>query len=808
MIKIRQIIISCFFLVSFCSFGQKKVLVYGSVTNENNQPIQIVEVSVENSTIRTQSDLNGRYELSFDAPKDTFNLCFGSIGFILTKKQIIIKNSAKYPLNVKMKESVHQLDDVLVEGRQLQTTTSQSVNTDNFKLLPTASGNSVESLIKSFSGVSSSNELSSQYSVRGGSFDENSVYVNGIEVYRPYLVRSGEQEGLSFINPDMVGSLNFSAGGFDVRYGDKLSSVLDITYKRPEQFEASVSGSFGGATAYIGTASDKFTQMHGVRYKNSSYLLGSLQTKGEYNPNFVDYQTFMTYRMTPKAELSFLGNVSQNIYNFVPQTRSTTFGPLESMQNFTVYFDGQEKDAFRTFFGALSANYKPTKTVSLDFTFSAFNTHEQEAYDIKGEYWLNKVASAGDEVVVSDELGVGTYYEHARDEMNVSVFKIAHNGSLKLNSNNTIIWGVDAMREIVSDFVQEWEMRDSAGYSLPYNSTDVNLYYSLSSSNNLTTTRAHGYLQEVYKLYFGESILAFTGGLRLCYWTFNNELTASPRLTVAYLPDWEHKINFRFATGIYYQSPSYKEIKDTVTINGNLTNYLNKDIVSQQSLQFVLGADYFFNLWERPFKFTTELYYKDMKNLISYNIDNVKINYLGRNDAKGYAAGVDMKFYGEFVPGLDSWLSLSLMNTMEDKEGDNYGYQPRPMDQLYNISIFFQDYVPGFPKYRVHLMFNWAQGFPVSASNTGNYSSTARMPDYRRIDIGLSRVFEKNGDPFMEKWIFTFVKKMSIGVEVLNLFGFNNVNSYYWVTDIYNQQYAVPNYLTGRQLNLKFQLDF
>ncbi|MBP7209726.1 MAG: TonB-dependent receptor [Paludibacteraceae bacterium] len=786
---------------------KKDFVVSGYIRDTNGNLLENVDVHSSDLSLQIFSDSSGYY--SIESLKDTIVLVYSYVGY-KTEKRTFIKN-VKRPdrrFDLIMQENTQSLDDVLVKGSRLQLTTSEAIDISNLKFMPEASGGGIESYIKTMQGVSSNNELSSQYSVRGGSYDENSVYVNGIEVYRPYLVRTGEQEGLSFVNPDMVGSVNFSAGGFDSRYGDKLSSVLDITYKKPIKFEAGISGSLLGASGYIGSSNGKFSQMHGIRYKNSSFLLGTLQTKAEYNPNFVDYQTYMTYKINDKVELSFLGNFSQNTYNFVPETRNTTFGPIGMLQNFKVYFSGQEQDLFRTIFGAFAVKYTPNPRWNFSWTLSSFYTDERVNYDIQGEYWLSSVIST--DGTQQENTGVGNYYEHARNQMRAVVVKAAHDGSVKLTEKNTLMWGVDVVQEIVNENVREWEMRDSSGYTLPYNQDQVNLYYSMIANNRMNETRVHFYVQDVYKWYMNKGgIMVFTGGLRFNYWSFNNEFTVSPRATIAYFPDIKPDIRFRFSTGLYYQSPSYKEIKDTVTQDNNLTYYLNKDIKSQRSFQVIAGMDYYYRFLRRPLKLSVDVYYKSLKNIITYNLDNVSIRYMGKNDAEGYAAGMDVKLFGEFVPGVDSWISFSLMRTMEDVSGDNYGYIPRPMDQLYNISIFFQDYIPGLPQYRVHLLFNWAQGLPVGPPRSPRYmSSNTRMPDYRRVDIGVSRVFEKGKDPWMGRGFFKPFRRIAISLECLNLFGFNNVNSYYWVTDIFNQQYAVPNYLTGRQFNFKLEIDF
>lgn len=797
------------FLISFLlpnTKGGSDFVISGYVRDEKGNLLTHVDIRDETQGIHTITDSTGYYNVVI--PSDSVELTFSYIGYA-TQKHSYSKNKSRPArrLDILMSESVHELDDFEVQGHRLQADTYEELSMTDFSYLPQATGGGIEGILKTLPGVSSTNELSSQYSVRGGSYDENSVYVNGIEVYRPYLVRTGEQEGLSFVNPSMVGSVNFSAGGFDAKRGDKLSSVLDIEYKKPVKFEASVSGSFLGASGYIGSTTGKFSQMHGIRYKNSSYLLGSLQTKAEYNPNFIDYQTYMTYDFDEKWKLSFLGNISQNTYNFEPETRSTSFGPIGMQQNFTVYFDGSEQDVFRTFFGALKLDYKPSKRVDLSLAVSSFYTDERESYDIQGEYWLSSVVSS---LGSRDEItGVGNYYEHARNTMAATVIKVAHDGKFDITENNSLYWGVDVVREMVDENVNEWEMRDSSGYSIPYEPDKVNLYYSLNSVNTLDVTRVHAYIQDEYRLHLDWGLFAFAGGIRMNYWDFNGEATISPRATIAFFPKSKIDMRFRLATGLYYQQPSFKELKDTVTIEGNLTNYLNKDIRSQRAFQVIGGMDLYYTFLRRQFKFTMDVYYKNLQDIITYNVDNVSINYLGNNDARGWAAGVDMKLFGEFVPGVDSWISVSLMGAKEDVYGDGYGYIPRPMDQLFNVSLFFQDYIPGIPQYRVHLLLNFAQGLPVGPPRSPRYmSSTMRAPAYRRVDIGVSRVFEAGKDPWMGRGFFKPFKKIAITLECLNLFGFENVNSYYWITDIYNQQYAVPNYLTGRQFNLKLQIDF
>lgn len=801
-------LIVCLFVLSvyWMQAAENLWTVTGYVRNDAGQLLPHVSVQEVKSKQVLLTDSLGyfQYELS----SDTALLRFSYVGYE-TVERLMVRSGGKLAkrYDVVMHETSEELEDVEVHGARQSATMYERLQVDVLKYLPDVSGGSIESLLKTFQGVSSNNELSSQYSVRGGSYDENSVYVNGVEVYRPYLVRTGEQEGLSFVNSDLVGSVNFSAGGFDARYGDKLSSVLEIEYRKPAAFEAGVTASLMGASAYVGQSSSKFSQMHGIRYKNASYLLGSLQTQAEYDPNFVDYQTNLVYHPNDRLELSFLGNFSQNTYNFVPETRSTTFGPLNMLQNFKVYFSGQEKDMFRTIFGALGLKYRIVPALSMRLMASGYYTDERVNYDIAGEYWLSSVLSTdGSEQQIT---GVGNYFEHARNNMHGITIKASAEFDWKLTTDNHLLFGFDWKRERVFESESEWEMRDSSGYSIPYQKA-VNLYYSLKAYNQMDEDRFQAYLQDEYRMETPKgSTMLFTAGLRLSYWTFNRELTLSPRAQISWLPKWKTDMRFRLATGLYYQSPSFKEIKDTVTVLGNLTNYLNRNIRSQRSFQVILGMDWYYKFLRRPFKFSVDAYYKNLQDIITYNLDNVSVRYTGKNNAHGYVAGFDMKLFGEFVKGVDSWLSFSLMRAMEDVDNDGYGYIPRPTDQLFNVSLFFQDYVPGLPQYRVYLLLNFAQGWPVGPPRGQRYESASmRMPTYRRVDIGCTRVFEKGKDPWMGRGFFKPFQKIAISLECLNLFGFKNVNSYYWVTDIYSQQYAVPNYLTGRQFNLKLELKF
>ena len=652
-------------------------------------------------------------------------------------------------------------------------------------------------------GVQGSNEMSSQYSVRGGSYDENSVYINGIEVYRPLLVSSGQQEGLSVINPDLVGAIGFSTGGFPAEYGDKMSSVLDITYRQPEAFEGSVSASLMGASLSLGQGSKKFSQLHGVRYKRNSSLLSSMDTKGEYDPTFFDYQTNINWQMSPKFKLSFLGNIALNHYRFTPTNRTTTFGTTTDAKQFTVYFDGHEKDRFETYFGAVSLDYRPSRSTSLSLTGSAYLTDELVAYDISGEYWLDQAGNSN----VGGELGVGRYHEHARNRLKASVLSLALRGETAINPRHTLTYGLNVQGENIMDRSREWELRDSAGFSLPSDGVNLRVIYNLASHHDLSSTRFSAFAQDAWKINTSAGFLTLNAGLRLSYWSFNKELLLSPRITLGFIPEKAPSWALRFATGLYYQSPFYKEYRMPVSdAQGNQTIELNTDIKSQRSFHLIAGTDYTFRALNRPFKLSGEIYYKALSDLVPYEIDNLKIVYSGLNESSGFATGIDMKLFGQFVPGSDSWISLSLMKTSETIKGVKV---PRPTDRTYSLGLFFTDYFPKFPKLKFALRGIFMDGLPATAPRSSRDKAYFRMPPYKRVDIGLSYALlsplkeGESRDGFKRHF-----KSVWLGFDVFNLLDIANVASYYWVTDVNDIQYAVPNYLTRRQLNVRLTVDF
>lgn len=775
--------------------AQRRCHVHGTVRDDNGDPIELVTVRVEGQAAGTITNLNGQYAFSYTSG-DSVVFVFSLVGYE-TRKRTFANPPDSMRLDVRMPPLGIELGDATVTGQHIQTGTMQRLTTDGTKQMPSTTGNAVEELIATQAGVSTHNELSSQYNVRGGSFDENCVYLNGVEVYRPMLVRSSQQEGLSIINSDMVESIGFSSGGFEARYGDRMSSVLDITYKRPEGFEGNVSASLLGASLYAGWGNKHFSVMNSIRYKTTRYLLGSLDTSGEYKPNFLDYQTVWSWRPSQRWELGFIGNISDNHYNFEPEDRETSFGTLSEPRSFRVYFDGQEKDQFRTYFGALSLTRHFSKAASLTLNLSAFASKEEETYDIQGEYWLN-------EATTQEQLGVGTYLEHARNHLQARMMDVGLKYKMQLTAHR-LEAGFDWKIERIRENSREWEMRDSMGYSLPHDPDKLMLVYSLRSQNEMSSNRFEAYVQDTWRLKGSAGLFTLNYGLRLSHWDWNGETLVSPRASLGFLPAFNERLTFRFATGLYYQAPFYKELKDTTTVDGVTTVRLNKDIKSQRSVHFVLGGDYTFNMLGRPFRFTTEVYYKAMSNLIPYNVDNVRIVYYGENLSRGYATGIDFKLFGEFVPGADSWITFSLMTTKEKLGGR---WIPRPTDQRYSFSLYFTDFFPGTTRWRMTLKAAFADGLPFGPPHSGREKQTFRAPAYRRVDIGMSYRLLNNEDRHIARGIGRLVRNIWLGLDAFNVLGISNVNSYYWVTDITNTQYAVPNYLTGRQINVRFSIDF
>lgn len=792
--RIKTIIFQIICLLGTVTASAQTFTLQGRVTDENNEPIEFASVSCLKQGKMTMTSLKGEYSMQLHSA-DSVVIKFSMIGY-KAKTRILRRPRGKQTLQIVLHSDENQLGEVTVTGKKIETGQMEDISKDHLKSLPSASGNAVEELIQSQAGVSTHSELSSQYNVRGGSFDENSVYIDNVEIYRPFLVRSGQQEGISVINPDMVEKISFSTGGYEARYGDKMSSALNIKYRKPKKFEATASASMLGASAFIGVSNKKVSWSNGFRYKTTKHLLGSMDTKGEYSPTFIDYQTYLTYTPNKRWEIKLLGNISDNHYNFTPEDRETKFGTMENVKAFQVYFDGQEKDVFRTFFGAVGITRNFGEKTSLSLIASAFNTREQEKYDIQGQYWLTQTET-------SENLGVGTYFQHARNYLK------AHVESAKLlfktkYKKHDIEGAFTFKKEKITENSVEYEMRDSSNYSIPHTGKDLYMIYSMRAKNVLDANRIEAYVQDAFRFTSNNEKTLYTlnYGVRLSHWSYTKETIVSPRVSLGIIPAFNENITMRFATGLYYQAPFFKELRDTTTQNGITYASLNSKAKSQRSIHFIAGFDYRFRMNNRSFKFTAEAYYKALGNLVPYSVNNVKVVYYGSNESSGHAAGIDLKLYGEFVPGTDSWLSLSLMNTSMKLNGKSI---PLPTDQRYAINLFFTDYFPGTDRWKMSLKLALADGLPFSAPHQELESNVFRAPAYKRADIGLSyRLLNNEGK--QRKHIQ--LRNVWLGAECLNLFGINNVNSYYWITDVTGGQYAVPNYLTGRQINFRVTVDF
>jgi hypothetical protein len=805
--RITQSILVFFILFHF-SIGllaqSNNATLFGKVTDNSGKPVEFANISLKNSTIGTVSDRKGEYLLRIPAKKPVV-IVFSMLGYQKVEKTITASEEQRIQLNMNLLQVDQEIGEVQITRLRRNKANMDRIDSKYLTNMTDAGTGGVEALIKTLPGVSTNNELSSQYSVRGGNFDENLVYVNDIEVYRPLLIRAGQQEGMSFINSDMVSSIEFSAGGFDVKYGDKMSSVLDIKYRKPTEFAGSASASFLGGSLQLEDASKngRFTHITGIRYKTNRYLLGSLDEKGEYDPRFIDAQTYLTYKFNPSFDISFLGNIAKNQYGFIPQTRKTSFGTWNQAYSATVYFEGQEVDKYITSTGALVANYHPGERLNMKFIASAYHSKEEETYDILGQYYLNELErdlgseELGDSVL---NLGVGTFLNHARNYLNANVYSLEHKGAYN-SEHHLLNWGVKAQVEKIDDKMREWILRDSTGYAIPYKGDKIELFSTTTTDYSMNSTRLTAYFQDTYQIPIRKGALYATAGIRSQFWSYNNEFLLSPRATLRYYPDWDANFEFHLSGGIYDQPPFYKELKDR---KGNI----HPKTKAQRSTQVVFGTDYVFRAWDRPFKFSSELYFKSFSNLTPYQIDNVRIRYLPDKEAFGYATGLDMKVNGEFVSGIESWASLSVMKTEEDVLGDNHGYIPRPTDQRFNFSIFFQDYFPGNPTWKMNLTAFYGSRLPTGPPNSQRYMDVFRIPPYRRIDLGFSKVLINQDHKKYKYKSLDQIKDMWLSLEVFNLLGINNTISYLWVANNTGDMFAVPNYLTKRKLNLKLTVKF
>ncbi|MBQ5643223.1 MAG: TonB-dependent receptor [Bacteroidaceae bacterium] len=791
----KRILLHIFFLiipVIAWAGDSIRVSLKGRVIDDKNEPVSLCLITVEGQEAGTTADLDGKYSLSFNSA-DSVVIIYKMMGY-RTRRRVLQKPQGSLTLNIVMYDSSVDMAELEIKELRRQMGQTQELNTTELKRMPSNTGNAVEDLVATQAGVSQHNELSSQYNVRGGSFDENCVYINGGEVYRPLLIRSGEQEGLSVINPFMVNSVRFSAGGFEAKYADKMSSVLDIEYRKPTKWEGDVSLSLLGASAYMGWGNSKLSVSHSLRYKTNAYLLGALETEAEYSPNFVDYQAFVSWKPAKDWTVDVIGYVSHNSYKFTPATRETNFGTMHDIHNFMVYFDGWEEDLFQTFYGTARIKRIIRNKHSISLNYTAFSTRERETYDIQGQYWLSNVSTA-------TELAVGTYMEHARNMLNSTQHSVKLVYDFR-HKEHHIEAGVGYRHETVSERTREWEFRDSSGYSMPHNPERLDVIYNLRSTNSLSSNHLEMYAQDTWRRETSKGIFSLNYGVRLSYWSWNNEWLCSPRTSLTFVPKKHDNMTFRLATGLYYQRPFYKELRDTVTQNATTTINLNKEIQSQRSFQVIAGYELRFKLGARPFLFSTELYYKAQDRLNPYTVDNTKIVYYGRNCATGNVMGLDLKLYGEFVPGTDSWLTFSLMRARMELNGKSI---PQPTDQTWSVNMFFSDYFPGTKRWKMNLKACFAGGLPFGAPHTGLEEHVFRSTTYKRVDVGMNFRALNNEDRRFRK---NPIRNIWLGLDCLNVFGFDNVSGYYWVTDVKGDQYAVPNYLTGRMINFRVNVDF
>ncbi|MGI6718421.1 MAG: TonB-dependent receptor [Bacteroidales bacterium] len=813
--KVNKLIIFCSLLflgLSNNAFTQKG-RVYGFVRDQNGKPLEFVNIVVNDTTLGTSTDKKGYYELSILA-NTNYKITATFIGYRDTTLNVKINRGENKRLNFILEEILTDIEGVVIEDERIRYTTSTRIDPKTIDAISGASED-VASLIKTLPGVSSTNELTSQYNVRGGNFDENIIYVNGIEIFRPFLTRSGQHEGLSFINPDLISSLSFSAGGFEAVYGDKMSSVLDLTYKKPNGFSASTTLGFLTQSIHFGDKLKNFTYIIGVRQKNNRYLLGSLDEKGTYKPSFTDIQGLLTYKINSKFEISFLGNYSRNIYRFQPDSMNVAYGSISESYKLSMYMEGNENDKFNNGTAVLSLSYTPNINNKIKLSNAYYKSIEVENYDLWNEYWISKLdMNFGSESYGQplNALGVGTFLDHARNIYKSDIYTISLKGSSQLN-NHFLQWGVNYRLSNIYDKLNEWKMLDSAGFTLPivldsigYTNPDIqpdfllNMYSYVNASNSLQTHKASAFIQDSWSLETDKANLYLVYGVRGVYASINNEFCISPRVTFSVAPYWKEDILFRFSTGYYTQSPTYREIRDPMGV-------LNFDVKAQRSIHFVAGVDWNLVMLNRQFKFTSELYYKYLYNLIPYTINNIMIQYFPNEKTNGFATGLDLKLSGELTPGVDSWISLSFMKTME-KNNTLQKFIPRPTDQLVNFSIFLQDYIPYNPRYTVSLNLIFGTGLPVNPfERTMKGETVFKYPSYRRVDIGFG--WQLVNDKIKSDWSFlNRFQNIALTAEVLNLLQIKNTIGYNFITDVTGRIHFIPNHLSGRMVNLKLTIKY
>ena len=799
--------------------AQKTTILRGTV--KNSQKNVIDKVSVKYGDTGTVTDENGNYKIRIPLDEE-ITIIFSHVSYRQFTKKITAKSRTVIRFSPTLILKTEKLDEIVVIDQRDAAAGIQNIDIKTVKNLigPNAG---IENTLMTMPGVNNNNELSTQYNVRGGNFDENLVYVNGIEVYRPFLVRSGQQEGLSFINTNMVQNIDFSAGGFQAKYGDKLSSVLDITYRKPTETGTTVDASLLGASVtFEGQFLDKkLSTITGVRYRDNSLFVNSKQIETNFRPRFTDVQTYLSYDFSEQFQINFLGNFSLNNYNYKPISRRTRFGTVINPIELIVFYSGQETNTYLTLFGALSADYKINKDFTITTTASRYNTQEEEHFDIAAQYNLGEVdANIGSENFGEVEFsqGIGSQLNHARNDLDALITNIQVRGTIKKEKSQ---WnfGVKYQKENIKDRIREWEVIDSLGFSVrpPFHNSNNQPYepfegeivpfQNIRKDNNVDINRISGFIQYNKRSFWNEHEVFYNVGIRAQNWSVsgngvdsNNQIIISPRAQFAIKPDWEKDMLFRFSGGLYAQPPSYRELRD---FNGDL----NVNVKAQKSIHFVSGMDYSFTMWERPFKLTTEVYYKDLSDVNSYTIDNVRIRYRADNVTEAYSYGLDMRLNGEFVPGSESWVSFGYLKTEENI--DNKGYIARPSDQRIKFGILFQDYVPNLPDLKAYLNLVYNSGVPGGAPVYSDpYNFQSRLRDYRRADLGVSYVFADANKQFSSGWLSNF-KELTAGLELFNMFDIQNAITNTWVRDVYSKtQFGIPNFMTGRVLNFKVGMKF
>ena len=801
----RIIIVLFVFIAGLINAQQNQII--GKVIDKNGQPIEMVDVVILKTGKGISTDKSGNYAININT-KTNIQISFSSLSY---KKKVILIDSITSPthvLNITLPKKINSLDEINIVRNNSSERGIITISPIILNSIPNIAGNKIQTLLKTLPGVSSTNELSANYSVRGGNFDENLVYINDFEVYKPVLLQTGRQEGLNMINSDLVSEINFSAGGFGTEFGDKMSSVLDIKYKNPDNFKLSTDLSLLGASMHSEGLhlNNKLSHLIGIRYKNSKYLLNSLETEGEYKPNFFDLQLFINYKISSKLKISLISYYSNNNYLFFPKDKESSFGTVNDALSLYIDYEGQEKDKYSSLMNGLSFQYKPNNRLYLKLQTAAYTNHEEITYDIKGRYSLNQLdkdlgsSNFGDSIL---NLGIGSFLSHARNYFDANIYNILHKGKYQIN-NTCISWASKYQFEELYDKINEWQLMDSAGYSIPYNNENIILAKSYFSENKISRNRIQAYIQIKNKGgYYSKFNAEY--GIRTNWNDYNNEFLISPRFALNYYPKRNRNLLLRFGSGLYYQSIYLKEIIDNEGI-------IHKSKQSPSSIHFVGSADYNFIMLHRPFHFKSELYYKLLKNQIPYNIENISIKYMPHLTANGYATGVDLRLNGEFVEGVESWFSVSVMKSVIDTENDTIAEQPLPNDHTINVSLFFQDYLPGNKNFKVYLALMYLTGTPFGIPNDQNYIVSSRMTDYKRVDIGFTYIIKSEN----KKQKGDFFNSVKLSIEAFNLLGFKNTISHNWIKVVPNSSlavnqnypmYAVPNYLSARRFNLRLIIE-